>query len=202
VVALVGYMFPVVRYLQRAEAAGAHQRSDRRRYIGRMLLGAALAGVALLGTWGSLQWAPKWAIPLSSRLPADGEPYHAKECTQIALACGAIVGKIIAALVAGRVGRRITYVFLSVTSFISLIYMYQGNTAFDTKMLVSVFFAGGATAAFYGWFPLICPNFFRRASARPAKGLPITSAACFRDLLAANCEAHGLLCPRHGGRSN
>ena len=160
VVALVGYMFPVARYLRRAEAAGALQRSERRQYIGRMLLGAALAGVALLGTWGSLQWAPKWAIALASHLPADGGPYHAKEYTQIALACGAIVGTLIAAWVAGRIGRRITYVFLCLASFVSLIYMYQGNSAFDGKMLVSVFVAGGATAAFYGWFPLYLPELF------------------------------------------
>ena len=125
-----------------------------------MLLGAALAGVALLGTWGSLQWAPKWAIALASRLPADGGPYHAKEYTQIALACGAIVGTLIAAWVAGRIGRRITYVLLCVASFVSLIYMYQGNNEFDAKMLVSVFVAGGATAAFYGWFPLYLPELF------------------------------------------
>lgn len=159
-VALLGYTFPVVRYLRRAEAAGALEWSERRRYVGRMLLGAALAGVALLGTWGSLQWAPKWAIALAGELPADGGPYHAKEYTQIALACGAVVGTILAAWVAGRVGRRITYVLLCVVSFVSLVFMYQGNTTFDATMLISVFVAGGATAAFYGWFPLYLPELF------------------------------------------
>jgi MFS family permease len=125
-----------------------------------MLLGAALAGVALLGTWGSLQWAPKWAIALAGELPADGGPYHAKEYTQIALAAGAVVGTLIAAWVAGRIGRRITYALLCVVSFVSLIFMYQANTTFDTRMLVSVFIAGGATAAFYGWFPLYLPELF------------------------------------------
>jgi len=125
-----------------------------------MLLGAALAGVALLGTWGSLQWAPKWAIALAKLLPEGGGPYHAKEYTQIALACGAIVGTITAAWVAGRFGRRITYAMLCILSFVTLIYMYQANDAYNAKMLISVFIAGATTAAFYGWFPLYLPELF------------------------------------------
>jgi SHS family sialic acid transporter-like MFS transporter len=159
-IALVGYMFPVVRYLRRAEDAGALDAGRRKQYIGRMLFGAALAGVALLGTWGSLQWAPKWAIALAAELPAEGGPYHAKEYTQIALAGGAVVGTLIAAWVAGAIGRRITYALLCVASFVSLIYMYQGHDHFGASMLASAFVAGGATAAFYGWFPLYFPELF------------------------------------------
>jgi SHS family sialic acid transporter-like MFS transporter len=159
-IALVGYMLPVIRYLHRAEAAGVLQFAERRRYVGRMLLGASLSGVALLGTWGSLQWAPKWAIALAGELPPQQGPHHAKEYTQIALASGAIVGTLIAAWIAGRIGRRITYVLLCLASFVSLITMYQVNSAFNTTMLLTVFVAGGATAAFYGWFPLYLPELF------------------------------------------
>jgi MFS family permease len=159
-IALVGFIFPVVRYLVRAEEAGKLRASDRSRYIGRMLLGAALAGVALLGTWGSLQWAPKWAIALASELPDSGGPYHAKEYTQIALASGAVVGTVIAAIAAGWIGRRITYAILCLVSFVSLVYMYQANNVYGPSMLASVFIAGGATAAFYGWFPLYLPELF------------------------------------------
>src|SRR5690606_3807418 len=69
VVALVGYMYPVVRYLSRAVAAGQLPAQERRLYLGRMLLGACLARIPLLGTWGALQWAPKWSIALASLLP-------------------------------------------------------------------------------------------------------------------------------------
>ena len=119
-----------------------------------------LAGVALLGTWGSLQWAPKWAIALAGQLPVDGGPYHAKEFTQIASALGAILGTMVAAFLGGLIGRRITYALLCAASFVSLIYMYQANDAFNAKLLVSVFVAGGVTAAFYGWFPLYLPELF------------------------------------------
>ena len=84
-----------------------------------MLLGACLAGVALLGTWGSLQWAPKWSIALAKLLPADGGPYYAKEFTQIASASGAIVGAIIAALLGRLVGPS-NHVFRIVHRFVHL----------------------------------------------------------------------------------
>ncbi|HMP04796.1 MAG TPA: MFS transporter, partial [Lacipirellulaceae bacterium] len=101
VVALLGYMYPVVRYLSRAVDGGDIGPGDRRVYLSRMVLGACLAGVPLLGTWGSLQWAPKWAIALAQQLPADGGPYFAKEYTQIASSSGAILGTILAALAGG-----------------------------------------------------------------------------------------------------
>jgi SHS family sialic acid transporter-like MFS transporter len=50
VVVLLGYIYPVVRYLRRAEAAVNLPGGSRTKYIGRMLLGACLSGVALLGT--------------------------------------------------------------------------------------------------------------------------------------------------------
>jgi len=160
VIALVGYMYPVVRYLGRAEQAGAIRPGDRGKCVRRMLFGACLAGVALLGTWGSLQWAPKWADPLAKLLPAEGGPYFAKEYTQIYAALGAIVGTIVAALAAGWLGRRITYAVLCLASFTSLVYLYQANDAFGAKFLWSAFVAGGVTAAFYGWFPLYLPELF------------------------------------------
>jgi hypothetical protein len=159
VVALVGYIYPVMRYLGRAEAAAALPPDSRAKYIRRMILGACLSGVALLGTWGSLQWAPKWAIALAQGLPAD-QAQFAKEYTQIYTAVGAIIGTIIAALLGGWLGRRITYFGLCIASFLSLVYMYQSNDAYGSKLLWSAFAAGGITAAFYGWFPLYLPELF------------------------------------------
>lgn len=152
--ALVGFMYPVVRYMVRAEQAGALGQGDRRRCVQRLIFGSCLAGVALLGTWGSLQWAPKWSIALSQNMP------KAKEYTQISMAAGAIVGTLVAALMGGWIGRRITYALLCVGSFVSLIYMYRANDAFGAKFLMSAFAAGGITAAFYGWFPLYFPELF------------------------------------------
>jgi hypothetical protein len=159
-IALVGFMYPVVRYLFRAEQAGAIDEGDRGKCVKRLLFGACLAGVALLGTWGSLQWAPKWSVALASQLPEKGGPYFAKEYTQISTAAGAIVGTLVAAFMGGWLGRRITYALLCLGSFFSLVYLYHYNVAFDAKFLISAFVAGGITAAFYGWFPLYLPELF------------------------------------------
>jgi SHS family sialic acid transporter-like MFS transporter len=170
IVALLGYIYPVQQYLRRAESAGALSHAARRANMRRMLLGACLAGVALLGTWGSLQWAPRWGIALSKLLPPDGGPYHAKEYMMICSAAGAIAGTIIAALLGGWLGRRVTYALLCAGSFLSLVYLYRFNDAYGAKLLASVFVAGGITAAFYGWFPLYFPELFPTSTRATSQG--------------------------------
>ena len=99
-----GYLFPVKRYLSRAELAGGLGGLNRQVIIRHMLLGAGLAGVALLGTWGAAQQAPKWA----SELDANGWNF-VREYTQIATSIGATLATFIMPLVAQKFGRRSTY---------------------------------------------------------------------------------------------
>lgn len=71
-IAIVGYTFPVYRYLQRSEArATVLVGHSRRQTISRMLLGACLSGVPLIGTWASLQNAPSWADKLVEQQTAQ-----------------------------------------------------------------------------------------------------------------------------------
>jgi MFS family permease len=163
--ALKGYLFPVQQYLARAEGARSLREGSRRDVLGKMLLGAGLAGVALLGTWGSIQWAPRWA----AQLEPDPARY-AKEYTQIVLALGAIVGTMAAALAAGRFGRRPTYVMLCVGSIASALLLYQGNAQFGPFFLFCIFLAGGITASFYGFFPLYLPELFPTAVRATGQG--------------------------------
>jgi SHS family sialic acid transporter-like MFS transporter len=151
-VAAAGYTYPLVRYLQRqapADAADAWRPTLR-----RMLLAACLSGVALLGTWCSVQWAPSWADKLAGQAPG------AKEYTQIALAIGAILGTILAAFMGDWFGRRPAYALLCLLSLGSVFLLFQTNTAYGTGLLLSAVFAGGATASFYGWLPLYLPELF------------------------------------------
>ncbi|MCC7476295.1 MAG: MFS transporter [Pirellulales bacterium] len=196
--ALVGYLFPVMKYLGRAERAGELDSGDRGRCLGRLLLGASLAGVALLGTWGSLQWAPSWAIELSKLLPADGGPYYAKEYTQICVAIGASIGALLAALCGDWLGRRTTYALLCIGSFASLVFMYLANDIFGAKFLVSAFAAGGITAAFYGWFPLYLPELFPTSIRATSQGFAfnfgrvIAAAGTLQTAALMTIFAHGV----------
>ena len=153
-VAAVGYTFPLVRYLQRQSTNGPE--AERwQPVLGRMLLAACLSGVALLGTWGSTQWAPAWADKLT------GDPSrNAKEWTQIALAIGAVIGTIAAALVGDRWGRRKTYALLCIASLVSVLLLFQTNDHYGPAFVVSAVLAGGFTASFYGWLPLYLPELF------------------------------------------
>ena len=62
----LGFLYPVIRYLQRMGATLGT--SDTAFTIRRMLLGACLGGVPLLATWASIQWASVWADQLAERL--------------------------------------------------------------------------------------------------------------------------------------
>jgi MFS family permease len=153
IVAAVGYTYPLARYLRRQPASATADHAPAR-VLRRLLLAACLSGVALLGTWCSVQWAPSWADKLAS-----GEG-HAKEYTQIALAVGAVVGTIVAAFMGDWFGRRPAYALLCVLSLGSVYLLFQTNTAYGRTFLVSAAVAGGATASFYGWLPLYLPELF------------------------------------------
>jgi MFS family permease len=164
-IALIGFLYPVQKYLQRAEAGGSIPDRHSGHVVKMMLFGAGLAAVALLGTWGSTQWAPRWAAQLEPD-PAK----HAKEWTLIWLSLGAITGTMVAALAAGRFGRRITYAALCVGSIGGALLLYQCNSGYGAFFLPSVFIAGGVTASFYGFFPLYLPELFPTAVRATGQG--------------------------------
>jgi MFS family permease len=164
-VALVGFLYPVRRYLARSEAAGSFTHTHNEGIVKMMIFGAGLAAVALLGTWGSTQWASKWAVKL-----APDPKLFAKEWTLFWLSAGAIVGSMLAALAAGRYGRRITYAVLCVASIGGALLLYQTNSAYTPYFLICTFVAGAVTASFYGFFPLYLPELFPTAVRATGQG--------------------------------
>jgi MFS family permease len=164
-IALFGYLHPVRKYLGRAVAAGSLRAGQGTDIVKMMLFGAGLASVALLGTWGSTQWAPKWVVTL------EPDPTkHAKEWTLFWLSAGAIIGTMLAALAAGRFGRRKTYAVLCATSIGGALLLYQTNTSYSPYFLVCTFIAGSVTASFYGFFPLYLPELFPTAVRATGQG--------------------------------
>jgi MFS family permease len=178
--AYFGYTHPVRRYLQRSMAADQASTPTMStwtppRVLGRMLIGATLSGVALLGTWASLQNAAPWAGKLEeNRIIAENPDMPAEErsrlaqsgaavaraYTQISSGIAAIVGTILAALLGNWLGRRVSYFILCVGSLASSLIFFQWNDSFGALFLATVFLAGGVTASFYGWLPLYLPELF------------------------------------------
>jgi MFS family permease len=171
VIAIIGYTFPVVRYLQRQQAAGALVgEQGLGPTIRRMLLAACLSGVALLGTWGGTQQAPAWADKLTEAQRAAGVVVNAREHTLIWLSVGAIVGTIAAAFMGQWMGRRNAYCLLCALSFGSVLLLFQMNRQYGPALLASAFVSGVCTASFYGWLPLYLPELFGTRIRATAQG--------------------------------
>lgn len=122
------------------------------------LLGACLAGVALLGTWGSVQQAVPWAGKLAEAQQLNKASVIA--WSQIWAAVGAIVGTLLAALIADKTNRRGVYFVLCLLSLGISQYFFRTFTEYGTPFLVTLALANGITAAFYGWLPLYLPELF------------------------------------------
>ena len=185
VIATIGYIFPALRFLQRTFINSTAAQNETGRTIRRMLLGACLSAVALIGTWGSTQWSMSWAGQLTQNIKQTEEPTTAsaenasstglgafktwfkaaifknpREYTQMFTAVGAIVGTILAAMLGDWVGRRSAYCALCVVSIASVIWFYQFHSKFDEEFLIASFILGTCTASFYGWLPLYLPELF------------------------------------------
>src|ERR1041385_1884233 len=155
------------------------------------LLAIAFASVALIGTWGSVQWLPLWADQLTK-----GQVHSAKAMTQFLSAVGAIFGCILGALAAGRIGRRPAYFGLCLLSLLLCGYLFRSVNEYGAAFLVLVTLIGATTAAFYGWLPLYLPELFPTRVRATGQGL------CFnfgRILAAAGALSQGHLVSAYGG---
>jgi SHS family sialic acid transporter-like MFS transporter len=123
----------------------------------KTLLGTALGGMALIGTWASIQWVQPWANKMAMGTPSaqTAAPY-----TQICSALGAIVGTLAAAYFAEWFSRRVSYFVMCLGSLLVCGYLFRAPMQFDGVFLLLIGLAGCLTASFYGWLPLYLPELF------------------------------------------
>lgn len=162
-----GYLLPVRRYLKRAGAAGSITSESQGTVRRNLLLGASLAGIALLGTWGATQQSAKWST--SEDLNANGYE-NVAQWTQIATSIGAIIFAFLAPIIANILNRRTTYVLMCVSSLAAALLFYQTNTIINGWFFTTAFIMGGITASFYGFFPLYLPELFPTAVRATGQG--------------------------------
>jgi MFS family permease len=130
------------------------------------LLAITFASVALIVTWGIVQWIPLWADQMT-----QGKQPRVKAWIQLASSSGAVLGTLAAALVGGRFGRRITYVGLCLASLAVCQILFRGFHEFNASFMVAVGLTGFFTAAFYGWLPLYLPELFPTRVRATGQGL-------------------------------
>ena len=123
----------------------------------KTVVATCLAGIALMGTWGSIQWAQPWASKMA--VGTDSAPLAASY-TQICSGLGAIIGTLAAAYFAEWFNRRLSYFVLCLGSLAACGLLFRTTTEFDGRFLLLVGLAGCLTASFYGWLPLYLPELF------------------------------------------
>lgn len=136
------------------------------RLLRTTLLAIAFASVALIVTWGIVQWIPLWADQLT-----HGQQPVVKAWCQFWQSIGASVGCVVAALVGGAIGRRPTYFLLCATSLAVCQWLFRVFTEVNAGFFTAVFLVGFTTASFYGWLPLYLPELFPTRVRATGQGL-------------------------------
>src|SRR5665213_3469669 len=136
----------------------------------RTILGIALSSVALIGTWGAIQLS---IAPWIDKI-APGQP-RAKAVGIVLIALGAIVGCFFSAIIAGKLGRRITYFLICLLSFTATAVLFRCFHSYNAGMMVMLFLVGALTASFYGWLPLYLPELFPTRIRATAQGISYNS---------------------------
>jgi len=119
------------------------------------LLGIALSSVALIGTWGSVQWIPSWADKLTG-----GTNPGAKADVQMVSSFAAAVGAVLGPVLLGWLPRRVGYALLCLSSLAACAWLFRGEAVWGNLFLAKVGLTAFTTASFYGFFPLYFPELF------------------------------------------
>ena len=122
--------------------------------------------MALIGTWGSVQWLPLWADKMMA-----GAVEGAKATAHTVSALGATVGSLMAPILLGQMSRRWSYSLLCVLSLGVCAVLFRTQTEFNAMFLTLVCLTGATTAAFSGWFPLYLPELFPTRVRATGQGL-------------------------------
>jgi MFS family permease len=138
------------------------------------LLATTFCAIALIGTWGSVQWLPLWADQL-----VKGTNPAAKADTGMLSGLGAVVGCLVGAWFGKFVGRRMAYFTLCLGSLITCAVLFRGIDSYGTPFMVMTFIVGAFTAAFYGWTPLYLPELFPTRSRATGQGLAYNAGRVF-----------------------
>jgi hypothetical protein len=124
----------------------------------RAAVGASAGAVALLATWGAVQFTQLWAGQMTQ---ADPDLHkRAGSYVQLVSASAAMVGAFLAPVLLHNVSRRVGYVVLCVAALAAAEWLFLGHDRFDASFLRAVAVTGMTTAAFYGWLPLYLPELF------------------------------------------
>jgi MFS family permease len=125
------------------------------RLIRITLTGILLGSIPLIGAWA----ASKWMIPWADKI---GGATHIgyKAITQGWWAIGAIIGSMVGAQIANKLGRRRSYFLISIGSLLLTLAMFNLTAPLQASFFPIVFAQGLVATLFFGWLPLYLPQLF------------------------------------------
>jgi MFS family permease len=132
-------------------------------------LAICFASVALIVTWGVVQWIPLWADQMAQ--VSGGHDPRIKAYAQFWNSLGGVLGSLAAPLFGLKFGRRPVYFALCLTAFASCQWLFRGFHTFGSGFLVAIFVVGACTASFYGWLPQYLPELFPTRARATGQGL-------------------------------
>jgi MFS family permease len=130
------------------------------------LVGIMLGSIPLVGAWAASKWMIPWADKVGGAVRADY-----KAVTQGWWAFGAILGSLAGAQIAALLGRRRSYLLISVGSLALTLAMFQLTAPLRPSFLPIVFAQGLVGTLFFGWLPLYLPELFPTAVRATGSGL-------------------------------
>jgi MFS family permease len=132
------------------EIFAPHQRSHT-------LAATGLGAVALIGMWCSVQWVPSWVN--SAYALADPAARHAaRSLAYVWCAVGFTLGSFAAPFVAERMGRRASFVLLTLGSVASTAWLFRTDPHDSASLHGLCLLTGTFSAGFFGWLPLALPE--------------------------------------------
>lgn len=159
--------------------------------LSKTLLGILLSSVALIGSWGSVQWIPSWADKLTG-----GTVPNAKASAHMVSCFGATIGAFIGPVLLANLSRRLAYGILCTLSLASSIWLFRMPAEWGQLFLLKVGCIAFATASFYGFFPLYFPELFPTRVRATGQGICYNAG---RIVAAGGALASGQLVAHFGG---
>lgn len=125
------------------------------RLIRFTLIGIAVAAIPMIGAWS----ASKWMIPWADQVAGKGNSGY-KAVTQGYWALGAVIGSFAGAQLASWLGRRRSYLLISLGAVTLTWAMFLLTAPLRPEFPAIVFAQGVVSTLFFGWLALYLPELF------------------------------------------
>jgi len=119
------------------------------------LTAVLLASIPMVGAWS----ASKWMIPWADMVAGLNDPSY-KAVTQGWWAAGSLVGSFVGACLAGWLGRRVSYLLISVAATAATLAMFNLTAPLEPWFRQIVCLQGFVSTLFFGWLAVYLPAVF------------------------------------------